>query len=644
MIRKDFPRVVEEIEHAFVPLHDGVRLAARIWLPADARQRPVPAILEYLPYRKRDGTVERDALTHPYLAGFGYAAVRVDIRGTGESEGLLTDEYTNQELDDALEIIAWLAAQPWCVGAVGMMGVSWGGFNALQVASLRPPALQAIVTICSSDDRYRDDVHYMGGTLLKAGIDWGSFLLRAVSHPPDPALVGDRWLPMWRQRLENVPLFLERWMRHQRRDAYWQHGSICEDYSAVQCPVFAVGGWTDGYTNTIPRLLEHLRVPRKGLIGPWAHGYPHVARPGPQIGFLQEILRWWDHWLKGEANGVMDGPMLRAWISDSVAPAGDHLQLRGRWVGEDAWPPVARVSCCLLLSNNGLQSQKAPLTVKTLCSSQTLGAHAGEWCPFGYGGDQADDQSDDDRRSLAFDTPPLAEPFDILGAPVVVLEVSSDKPVAAIAARLCDVRPSGEVLRVSYGILNLTRRDGDDTPSPLIPGRRYRVRVQLNDAGVKFPAGHRVRLSLSTTYWPLMWPVPNPATVTLYGGSLSLPVRPPKSTDAQLPNLPAVETAEPEPVTTTAAGAQRFERIGLETESTGTSRYEINEHDPLSAVAEVQRADTLSRAEWQVRVETQLRVTCSQNSFNLQARLCAWHGEIKICDRAWDRAVPRDLM
>jgi uncharacterized protein len=246
MIRTEFPRAIRETEHVLIPLRDGVHLAARLWLPVDANEQPVPAILEYLPYRKRDGTIERDALTHPYLAGFGYACVRVDIRGTGESDGLLIDEYAQQEQDDALEVIAWLAEQRWCTGVVGMMGISWGGFNALQVAALRPAALKAIVTVCSTDDRYRDDVHYMGGTLLKDGLDWGCFLLSAIGHPPDPMLVGDRWLPMWRQRLEKVPLFLETWLRHQRRDAYWMHGSVCQDYAAIQCPVFAVGGWTDG--------------------------------------------------------------------------------------------------------------------------------------------------------------------------------------------------------------------------------------------------------------------------------------------------------------------------------------------------------------------------------------------------------------
>jgi uncharacterized protein len=379
-------------------------LAARIWLLADAEQNPVPAILEYLPYRKRDGTCERDALTHPYLAGYGYAGVRVDIRGSGESDGLLLDEYTKQEQDDALEVITWLAAQPWCTGAVGMMGISWGGFNALQVAARRPPALKAIVTICSTDNRYSDDVHYMGGALLKAGIDWGSFLFRAMCHPPDPVLVGERWRTMWLDRLNHVPLFLASWMQHQRRNSYWRHGSVCEDYSAIECPVYAVGGWTDGYTNAVPRLLARLAVPRKGLIGPWAHAYPHFALPGPQIGFLQELLRWWDHWLKGLDTGVMDEPMLRAWMTGSVKPAPDHGTLPGRWIAEPSWPPAGVVTHRLFLSDHGLRAEQATLAARHVCSTQTLGSRAGEWCPFGYGADQADDHREDDMGSLTFET------------------------------------------------------------------------------------------------------------------------------------------------------------------------------------------------------------------------------------------------
>src|SRR5690242_1065737 len=533
VIVSKFPRTVRVIEHTLIPLKDGTMLAARIWLPNDAEARPVPALLEYLPYRKRDGTYQRDALTHPYLAGHGYAAVRVDIRGSGESGGVLSDEYSQAELDDALEVIAWLAGQPWCSGAVGMFGISWGGFNALQVAALRPPALKAIVTLCSTDDRYADDVHYMGGAkLASADLGWAGFFFTDMCQPPDPALVGERWRKMWQQRLDNVPLFLERWLRHQTRDAYWKHGSVCEDWSAIQCPVYAVGGWTDGYTNAIPRLLQHLKVPRKGLIGPWAHAYPHFAKPGPQIGFLQEMLRWWDHWLKGIDTGVMNEPMLRAWMMDSVKPQSHYDVLPGRWVAEASWPSPDIKPRRLFLTDAGLQDEAAPLTARAVRSPQTVGKCAGNWVPFGRGHDQADDQREDDMRSLVFETPPLEAPVEILGAPIVTLDLASDRPMANVVVRLCDVHPSGESLRVSYGVLNLAHRDGYEKPAPLAIGERYRVRIKLNDAGSVFPAGHRVRLAISTAYWPMVWPGPERATLQIFSGTLELPVRPPAAGDA----------------------------------------------------------------------------------------------------------------
>ncbi|HEX4172723.1 MAG TPA: CocE/NonD family hydrolase, partial [Acetobacteraceae bacterium] len=467
LIVTEFPRAIDEIEHILIALSDGTNLAARIWMPKDACQHRVPAILEYLPYRKRTGTYERDALTHPYLAGHGYAAVRVDIRGSGESDGLLADEYTQQEQNDALEVIAWLAAQPWCNGRVGMMGISWGGFNALQVAALRPAALKAIITVCSTDDRYRDDVHYMGGVPLRAGLGWAAFLFGAMCHPPDPALVGERWRTMWLERLEHLPLFQERWLRHQWRDAYWKHGSVCEDYRAIDCPVYAVGGWTDGYTNTIPRLLSHLTVPCKGLIGPWAHAYPHLALPGPQIGFLQAALRWWDHWLKGIDTGLMNEPMLRAWMTDSVKPAPSHETLPGRWIAEPSWPPSNVAAGRLYLTDQGLQPDHALLTPRSVCSPLTLGKAGGAWCPFGRGGDEAGDQQEDDALSLVFDSAPLDTSMEILGAPTITLSLSADRPLANLIVRLCDVHPDGASLRVSYGVLNLTHRDGHESPTPL---------------------------------------------------------------------------------------------------------------------------------------------------------------------------------
>jgi putative CocE/NonD family hydrolase len=447
---------------------------------------------------------------------------------------------------------------------------------------------------------------------------------------------------MWLDRLENLPLFLEIWTRHQRRDAYWRHGSVCEDFRAIQCPVYAVGGWTDGYTNAIPRLLERLAVPRKGLIGPWAHAYPHFALPGPQIGFLQDMLRWWDHWLKGEETGVMDEPMLRAWMTDSMKPATHHDTLPGRWVAEPSWPPPERTSRRLFLTDDGLGDERAPLAARALCSPQTVGRQAGEWCPFGRGHDQAGDQREDDERSLVFETAVLDRPIEILGAAILTLDVASDKPIANLAVRLCDVHPSGESLRVSYGVLNLTHRDSHEMPSALVPGQRYQVRVKLNDAGAVFPAGHRIRLALSTTYWPMIWPAPETATLTVFGGTLDLPVRPTQPVDS-LPPLRGPETATPERPTVIRPGLVRIDRIGLELGSEGKFAVDIRDDDPLSASIEMQRTQTIQRDAWQVRIETAMRLSCTRDAFLLRASLRAWEGSREVCRRDWDHSIPRDL-
>lgn len=657
MIVTEFPRPVREIEHLVIPLSDGTGLAARIFLPADAEAHPVPAILEYLPYRKRDGTWERDALTHPYLAGHGYAAVRVDIRGSGESEGLLDDEYSARELADGVEVIAWLAAQSWCDGAVGMMGISWGGFNALQIAALRPPALRAIITICSTDDRYRDDVHFMGGAVLTAKVGWASFLFGAMCHPPDPALLGESWRAAWLARLAHLPFFLANWFGHQRRDAYWKHGSVCEDYAAIACPVYALGGWTDGYTNAIPRLLASLSVPRKGLIGPWAHAYPHFAKPGPAIGFLQEALRWWDHWLKGIETGVMDEPMLRAWMMESVRPARQHEERAGRWVAETAWPPPSVRTHHLALADGGALSDggrlaeagaPADLAPIAFCSPADLGAAGGSWCPFGRGPDDAGDQRADDARSVCFETGPLVERLEILGAPVITLTLAADRPLANLAVRLCDVHPDGASLRVSFGILNLAHRDSHEAPSPLEPGRRYHVRLALNDVGFAFPAGHRIRLALSTAYWPMVWPAPERATLTLYGGGLELPLRTPQPADEALAPLPPPETAPPAPRETITRDGQRLTRIAAVGIALGAeSRLDCHlddPDDPLSARIETERSAIVARDEWSVRVVTQTTMRAEKDAFLLSATMRAYEAGEEVSARAWDCRIPRDLV
>ena len=508
-----FPRQVREIENEWITLADGCRLAARIWLPEDAGTNPVPAILEYLPYRKRDGTIERDHLTHPYFAGHGYACVRVDMRGCGEADGVLEDEYSAQELADGVEVINWIAAQAWCTGKVGMMGISWGGFNALQIAALDPEPLKAIITLCSTDDRYADDIHYKGGCLLSENLGWGATMLAYSSRAPDPLLYGDKWYDAWMERLEHEPFLAARWLRHQRRDAYWKHGSVCEDYSRIKAAVLAVGGWNDAYSNAIPRMLKGLTSPVKAIIGPWAHKYPHFAVPEPRIGFLQEALRWWDFWLKGEATGVLREPAVRAFIMDSYSPQGLPDRLPGRWIADGAWPGPLSEPNRLYLTPAGLSPEPGEETTLDICSPQTTGRDGGEFCVIWLGPEFAGDQARDDAGSLTFDTPRLGTDLDIVGAPELELEFTSDKPVAHIAVRLNDVRPDGQVTRITYALQNLTHIASHEHPEALDPGERYFARIKLDDIAWHLPAGHRLRLSISTSYWPMVWPAPEPVVL-----------------------------------------------------------------------------------------------------------------------------------
>jgi uncharacterized protein len=665
-----FPRAVREIVNTEIPLSDGTRLAARIWIPEDAEANPVPAILEYLPYRKRDGTSERDALTHPYFAGHGYACVRVDMRGSGESEGLLLDEYLKQEQDDALEVIDWIAAQPWCTGKLGIIGISWGGFNGLQIAARRPKALKAIVTIASTDDRYADDIHHMGGCLLNDNLSWASTMFAYMSRPPDPALVGERWRELWMYRLENTPLLITNWLQHQRRDAFWKHGSVCENYADIECAVYAVGGWADGYSNAVPRLLANLKAPCKGLIGPWAHKYPHFAKPGPAIGFLQDCLRWWDHWLKGRDTGIMAEPRYRVWMEDPVEPAAYLPHRPGRWVAEPSWPSKNIRPARLALNPGRLGEQAEPEAQLTLTSAQDTGLYAGAWCPYGLGPDLPSDQREEDGNSLCFDGPALTETLEILGAPVAELELAADKPVAMVAVRLCDIHPDGSSERVSYGLLNLTHRESHEHSAPLEPGRRYRVRVQLNDIAHSFKPGHRIRLAVSTSYWPIAFPMPEPVLLTLFTGAstLELPVRPPRREDGALEDFPPAQGATPLAQTVLRKGGTRRivernlatdESIFTRHEDTGTYRidaidltvdqiktgtYRIKSDDPLSADITIKWTQKLGRGDWQVRTETQTRFRATKEEFLIDATLDAFEGDKRVYTQIWDRRIKRDLV
>ena len=672
-IRSDYPRKIRLLDGVWIPLSDGCRLSAKVWLPVDAGTDPVPAILEYLPYRKSDGSLPLDAGQHAYFAGHGYAGVRVDIRGTGDSEGLFWDEYTVQELDDAVEAIAWLAAQPWSNGNVGMIGISWGGFNGLQVAARRPPGLKAIVSMCSTDDRYANDEHYIGGCLMGPEMQsYATMLLGYATHAPDPAVVGERWKEMWRERLDAAIPALPTWVSHQRRDDYWRHASVCEDYGALECAVYMVGGWADGYRDAVLRMLEHYRGPIKALVGPWCHSRPHHGHPGPAIGFLQEALRWWDHWLKGIDTGIMDEPAATFWMQDAYTREQDWNDKTGRWLTEESWPSANVATRVFTIGPSGLDEETAEApatpagqTTVTFQSPQTTGAEGGCWISWTCDDDSPGDQHADDERSQVFDSPPLAERLEILGHAKAVLDIACDQPEALVAMRLCDVNEAGASTLVARGVLNLTHREGHASPQPLVPGTSYRVEVPLAAAAYSFPPGHRVRLSLSTSLWPLAWPSPQPVTMTLFAGEsrLEMPERsaaddvaPPAFLEPEEAPLPGYEQLEADVSKITVEHDPDTGRIESAWDASGRFRladglvhgygghdtYAIVEGDPLSAEATSSWAFASERGDWHARVEAKSRLTSDESDFHVTCSLDAYEGDERVATRVWKVAIPRD--
>jgi uncharacterized protein len=653
-----------EIDDLWIPLSDGARLSAHLWLPPAAEAAPVPAIVEVSPYRHEDNTRRRDAVRHPYFAERGYASLRIDIRGSGSSDGVLLDEYTEREQQDVCEALAWVGAQPWSTGSVGMIGLSWGGFAALQAAARRPPELKAVVVVCASADRFGADVKYRGGALLGCELlPWSSTMLAMSVRPPDPALLRERWRELWLERLEHAVPFAEPWLAHQRRDEYWHAGSPCEAYDAIECPVYVVGGWADPYRQAVLDLLERLDCPRKGLIGPWSHQYPEEGTPGPAIDFRAECVRWWDQWLKGEETGILSEPQLRVWMQEGIPPREDRPR-RGRWVEERSWP-AQRISSRRYSFGEGTLIRR-PAVARELSVEGRLmvGSAAGTWCPWGVS-ELPGDQRPEDELSLCFTSDPLQERLEILGSPSVTLEVSADRELALVAARLCDVSPTGASTLVARGLLNLTHRSGSAEPQPLEPGKVETVRVPLDAAAYAFRPGHRLRLAVSPTYWPWAWPSPEPVTLAIrIGGAscLELPVRPPRNEDghatvfAKAPDLNAANGTSTRTLSHDERSGRRtitLDRIrgrrraradGLEVEGAQKDIFTVVDGDPLSATVVCRRSMEMHRDGWSARVETRSTMSADAEAFRLVNLVEAFENDERIYARESAFEVPRDLV
>jgi hypothetical protein len=665
---------IEVHENVWIVLADGRRLAARLWMPRGAPAGSLPAVVEYMPYRKRDATRPRDEPIHAWFAAHGYAALRVDMHGSGDSDGILTQEFQKQEQDDACEIVAWIAGQPWSNGAVALFGKSWGAFAALQAALRRPPALKAIVAVCGGQDRYDESLHFTGGAMLSEQLWWSDTMTLFNMRPPDPEIAGPGWRALWQRRLEANEPWLREWLHHQTRDAFWRHGSAADDPGAIGCPVFLAGGWADYISRAVPRLLAALRGPRWGLIGPWGHHYPQDGIPGPAIGFLQECDRFLRYALKGEA-GAMDGvPMLRAWMPEDRRPGPDHAAERGRFVAEATWPSADIAPLALHLGDGRLQADPPRSGAPRLRhrSPQSLGATAPEWLSMGIAGEAPRDQREDDGRSLVFDGAPLDARVEILGAAELEIDLAVDRPAGILVARLCDVFPDGTSLRVSLGVLNLTHRAGHERPLAMTPGQTTRIRLRFPEVAHAFKPGHRIRLALSNAYWPVLWPSPEPVTMEVTPGTsrLVLPIRAADGPDGDVlspaeAGPPAattiLETARISRTQSRDVGTGRVDYVldadggylgpgrRWRIDATGTEighrirrSFSIHDDDPASARAEFVQTMELARGDWRVRLETSTSLAADATSFHAKCDAAAFDDDREIFRRTWRFSVPRD--
>ena len=528
------------MENVWIPMKDGVRLAATLYIPDGAKPaEKFPALLDYLPYRKDDSTAAGDYPKNAYFARRGYVAARVDIRGFGSSEGRPTDrEYSEQEQTDGEQVIHWLATQPWSNGKVGMYGISWGGFNALQMAMRNPPELKAIIAAAATEELFHDDIHYIDGMMhvdeFELNMDLAPGMTGASDYTLDEKVLGPRF--------EAAPWSLE-YFEHQRDGQFWR--SPVRPLGEIKVPCFLIGGLADGYRDSIPRMLEQVKAPLKALIGPWNHSYPNDADFGPRIEWREDAVRWWDYWLKGRDTGVLQDPKLVIFMRHWFPPDPNLETVPGEWRAESGWPPRGtKESAFFLQPNHTLSSVPAQSDVHRLKYVPSIGVEAGFWW-----GELLSDQRPVDAFSLVYDSLPLTEELAIMGRPHAMLRASADTPLANWFARLSDVAPDGTVTQVTGAGLSGAQRESMTDPQPLEPGKTYALDVEMHLTTWVFPKGHRIRLSVSNALWPMVLATPYNMTTSLQlggpnGSRLSLPIVPSTGT---LAKVSAPQPAEERP-------------------------------------------------------------------------------------------------
>jgi putative CocE/NonD family hydrolase len=658
---------VKVIENEWIPMPDGVRLAARIFMPEGAPSAPVGAILEYLPYSKRKGYRRVDDRTAAWLVPRGFAFVRVDVRGTGESEGIIVNEYDLPEQADAAPLIRWIAQQPWCNGNVGMRGISYGSITSFQAASKGIPELKAIAAAMGTENGYTDDVHTLGGCVINEKVVWGTMWKQIMIDPPDPELVGARWREIWLERLRAQGPLVSEWMRHQLVDQYWRD-RIITDYSQVKCAVYVIGGLEDSYINTVPRTLERLSCPRKGIVGSWGHDWPQDGDPGPRLDWAVEETRWWDYWLNGNDNGIMDEPMLRSFIADATVAQSYPADIPGRWIAEERWPaPSIGARRLHVTPARTLQSAPPPTERIGVPAALTIGGCIPVLSPTDMSMMAPTEQTDDDKLSLVFDSEPLGEDIDIVGRPTLRLVFVADKPIVKIAVRLNEIAPDGRSWLLTYGVRNLAHNADHTAWTPVVAGAEQSQDVLLNFTSRRIKKGSRLRLSVSQSQWPMVWPAPEAVSLQVVAGAtaIDIPVRLARVAELPMPLkvLPDTTGKQPAPadpamrmVTYDGPADSRRASFGASfpVEMGMLEAIAMRRGSGLSVEASMAEGDVNSyriaftsenaaeRDGWKTAAKVDTTMTSTPTHFIVEEGIEAWYNGERIHAQRWTHRIRRD--
>jgi len=662
------PATEPAINTAWIPMEDGVRLAADIYMPTNADPAgKYPVLLEYLPYRKDEGRARGYSL-YRYFQDRGYAVARVDIRGTGNSEGItIPYEYSDIELDDGEIVIDWLSRQDWSSGSVGMFGISWGGFNSIQMAMRNPPALKAFVAVMATDALYQEDVHYMDGIMHTDSWMMSHDLYSSMPGAPDFVL-DEEWLENRFNRKPSVYAYM-----HQQRDGpWWDRASAIGQYDKIKTPGYHIGGWYDGYRNSLPRMLENVDAPVKAMIGPWDHYFPHNAWPEPQVEWRYEAVRWFDQWLKGEDTGILEEPDFAVYVRNYYPPDPATPGIPGRWRWEDGWP-IERIDhqSWYVQADNGLSRDAAEAATHHLAYKPSVGLEGGG--PTMWWGSITPDQQPMDDHSLVYDSEPLTGPLEILGRPIAMLNVSATATRANWVVRISDVAPDGQVTQVAGAAFNGTHRNSARDPEDIVPGDVFPLEIQLHLTSWVFEEGHRIRVAISNGMWPMLWPTIYPFDSTLQiggdgGAHVVMPVVPPGEERAPDfmdpepgPRLAGFETLDSGNITGYAAiteinrDPETGEAVGLATNSGavrrpwGIARFEeeiehrTDNENPAGTSVTGRYALSQELEDRTLRFETEVSFTSDKSDFRLSFdRRLLVDGEI-FAEKSWDETIPRDF-